>query len=112
MENIKTLEQIKRPWVVAHRGYRGSYPENTLVAFEAAIRANTDMIELDVSLTRDRIPVVIHDNTLDRTTNGSGPVSEHTLAELKELDAGSWFSTKFSGEAIPTLEELLMSVKG
>ena len=112
MENIKTLEQIKRPWVVAHRGYRGSYPENTLVAFEAAIGANTDMIELDVSLTRDRIPVVIHDNTLDRTTNGSGPVSEHTLAELKELDAGSWFSTKFVGEAIPTLEELLISVKG
>ena len=112
MENIKTLEQIKRPWVVAHRGYRGSYPENTLVAFEAAIGVNADMIELDVSLTRDRIPVVIHDNTLDRTTNGSGPVSEHTLAELKELDAGSWFSAKFSGEVIPTLEELLMSVKG
>jgi glycerophosphoryl diester phosphodiesterase len=112
MENIKTLEQIKRPWVVAHRGYRAMYPENTLVAFEAAIGVNADMIELDVSLTRDRIPVVIHDNTLDRTTNGSGPVSEHTLAELKELDAGSWFSTKFSGEAIPTLEELLMSVKG
>ena len=112
MENIKTLEQIKRPWVVAHRGYRGSFPENTLVAFEAAIRANTDMIELDVSLTRDRIPVVIHDNTLDRTTNGSGPVSEHTLTELKNLDAGCWFSTKFRGEAIPTLEELLMSVKG
>ena len=112
MRNFKLLEQMNRPWVVAHRGYRGSYPENTLVAFEGAIRANSDMIELDVSLTRDRIPVVIHDNTLNRTTNGSGRVSEHSLAELKKLDAGSWFSTKFRGEAIPTLEELLISVKG
>ena len=70
MVNIKILEQLERPWVVAHRGYRALSPENTLVAFEAAIGVNADMIELDVSLTRDRIPVVIHDKTLDRTTNG------------------------------------------
>ena len=61
MENIKTLEQIKRPWVVAHRGYRGSYPENTLVAFEAAIGVNADMIELDILLSKDGELVVIHD---------------------------------------------------
>ncbi|MBC8257959.1 MAG: hypothetical protein H8E38_02995 [SAR324 cluster bacterium] len=111
MENIKKLEQLKRPWVIAHRGYRGLFPENTLVAFEAAIEVNADMIELDVCLTSDRIPVVIHDKTLDRTTNGSGLVAEHTLAELKELDAGSWFSAKFSGVKIPTLEELLLLIK-
>jgi glycerophosphoryl diester phosphodiesterase len=112
MENIKKIELKKRPWVVAHRGYRAKYPENTISAFEAAIAAEADMIELDVCLTRDRIPVVIHDKTLDRTTNGKGSVSAHTLAELKELDAGSWFSSEFKGEAIPTLEELMLKIKG
>ena len=112
MENIIRMEQKKRPWVVAHRGYRGLYPENTLVAFGAAITAGADMVELDVCLTRDRVPVVIHDKTLYRTTNGKGLVSEHSLSELKELDAGSWFSAEFKGEAIPTLEELLQLVRG
>ncbi len=112
MENIKTIELINRPWVVAHRGYRAKYPENTTVAFEAAISVEADMIELDVCLSRDRIPVVIHDKTLDRTTNGKGLVSEHTLSELKELDAGSWFSTEFKDETIPTLEEALLKIKG
>ena len=68
MENINKLEKINRPWVVAHRGYSGRYPENTASAFEAAIGASADMIELDVCLTKDRIPVVIHDQTLERTT--------------------------------------------
>ena len=112
MENIIRMEQIKRPWIVAHRGYRGLYPENTLAAFEGAITAGADMIELDVCLTRDRVPVVIHDKTLYRTTDGKGLVSEHSLSELKELDAGSWFSAEFKGEAIPTLEELLQLVRG
>ena len=67
MENIIRMEQIKRPWVVAHRGYRGLYPENTFAAFEGAIAAGADMVELDVCLTRDRVPVVIHDTTLYRT---------------------------------------------
>ena len=112
MENIKKNELKKRPWVVAHRGYRAKYPENTIAAFEAAIAAEADMIELDICLTSDRIPVVIHDKTLDRTTNSKGLVSAHTLAELKELDAGSWFGAEFKGEAIPTLEELMMKIKG
>jgi len=112
MKNIIRMERVKRPWVVAHRGYRGLYPENTLVAFEAAIAAGADMVEADVCLTRDRVPVVIHDKTLYRTTNGKGLVSEHSLSEIKELDAGSWFSAEFKGEAIPTLEELLQLVKG
>ncbi len=63
MENINKLEKLKRPWVVAHRGYSGRYPENTVSAFEAAIEAGADMIELDVCLTKDRVPVVIHDQT-------------------------------------------------
>lgn len=95
------------PWVIAHRGYRTRYPENTLVAFQAALDAGVDMIELDVMLSKDRKLVVIHDPLLDRTTNGKGPVNERTLAELKELDAGSWFDPRFKGERLPSLEEVL-----
>ena len=112
MENITKLEKIKRPWVVAHRGYSGKYPENTASAFEAAIVAGADMIELDVCMTKDRVPVVIHDQTLERTTDGHGLVSEFTLSELKKLDAGSWFSPEFEGESIPTLEEILLQIRG
>jgi len=112
VENIKKLEKIKRPWIVAHRGYSGRYPENTASAFEAAIGAGADMIELDVCLTKDRIPVVIHDQTLERTTDGHGMVSDFKLSELKKLDAGSWFSPEFKGESIPTLEEILLKIKG
>ena len=82
-------------------------PENTLTAFRAAIAAGADMIELDVHLTRDNEVVVIHDDTLERTTNGKGNVAEKTLAELKSLDAGSWFNSRFAGERIPTLAEVL-----
>ena len=97
---------------VAHRGYSGRYPENTVSAFEPAIEAGADMIELDVCLTKDRVPVVIHDQTLERTTDGHGLVSEVTLSELKKLDAGSWFSPEFKGESIPTLEEVLLQIRG
>ena len=112
MIKIKSIEQKNLPWIVAHRGYRAKFPENTISAFEGAINADADMIELDVCFSRDRVPVVIHDNTLERTTNGKGFVSEHTLSELKELDAGSWFSNEFKGETIPTLEELLLKIRG
>ena len=87
-------------------------PENTLAAFRAAIELGPDMIELDVTLTRDGEPVVIHDDTLDRTTDGMGPVQAGTLAELRALDAGSWFSEEFAGERIPTLAEVLELVRG
>jgi len=109
---IKDIEQKNRPWVIAHRGYRGAYPENTISAFKAAIEVKADMIELDVCLSKDRVPVVIHDATLERTTDGRGLVSEYTLSELKELDAGSWFSSEFEGESIPTLEETLDQIRG
>jgi glycerophosphoryl diester phosphodiesterase len=91
----------------AHRGAMATHPENTIPAFLAAIKAGSHMIEFDVALTRDSQIVVIHDNTVDRTTNGTGKVSDFTLAEIKKLDAGSWKSEEFEGTKIPTLEETL-----
>ena len=99
--------KFKPPWFIAHRGYRARYPENTLVAFQAALDAGVQMIELDVALSRDRKLVVIHDATLERTTNGEGAVSDHTLAQLKQLDAGGWFHPRFAGERLPELSEVL-----
>ncbi len=93
--------------VTAHRGFSGRAPENTLAAFRGAIDAGCDMIELDVHLTRDKEVVVIHDDTLERTTSGRGVVAGKTLAELQGLDAGAWFDHRFSGERIPLLSEVL-----
>ena len=93
--------------VIAHRGASGSAPENTLAAVQKAIQAGAGFIEVDVHQSRDGIPVVIHDYTLDRTTNGSGEVSEFTFDELQQLDAGSWYGPAFSGEKIPSLEQVL-----
>jgi len=102
-----SLKNIRYPLMIAHRGYRAKYPENTLAAFRAAADAGVQMIELDVTLTRDRKMVVIHDDTLDRTTDGTGRVCDFCLAQLKQLDAGSWFHACFAGERIPTLAEVL-----
>ncbi len=98
--------------VIAHRGFSGTAPENTLGAFKKALDLGVDMIELDVHLSKDGEVVVIHDDTLNRTTNGKGKVAEYTLKELKQLDAGSFFNPRFSGERIPTLKEVLALVKG
>jgi glycerophosphoryl diester phosphodiesterase len=98
---------------IAHRGWSGKAPENTISAIQKAIEhPSIQMIELDVQICRDGVPVVIHDYTLERTTNGSGLVRETTLPELKKLDAGAWFGDQFSGETIPTLEEVLQLVQG
>lgn len=97
----------KDMFVWAHRGASAFAPENTMSAFRAAEAAGADGIELDVHLSRDGVPVVIHDETLDRTTSGHGPVKEASAAELLELDAGSWFSPDFSGEQVPLLSEVL-----
>jgi glycerophosphoryl diester phosphodiesterase len=94
-------------WVVAHRGASGHAPENTLAAFRRAVELGANFIETDLHLSRDARFVAIHDATLERTTNGRGPVRALTLAELRELDAGSWFGPQFAGERIPTLEEIL-----
>lgn len=98
--------------VAGHRGYKAKYPENTLVSFQEAINIGVDMIEFDLNLTRDKKLVVIHDQTVDRTTDGKGYVREFTLKEIKELDAGSWFSEEYRDRKlqIPTLEELLSLV--
>jgi glycerophosphoryl diester phosphodiesterase len=104
----RRLEQERgRVWVVGHRGAMGHCPENTLASFERGLELGADWIELDVHLSRDGELMVIHDETLDRTTNGSGLVHERTLAELKELDAGSWFGAAYVGQRIPTLGEVL-----
>ena len=100
------------PWIIAHRGFKKNYPENTLVAFQAAIDAGVQMIELDVTLSRDRKLVVIHDATLERTTNGHGPVKDYTMEELKQLDAGSWFHSDFADQRLPELGEVLDLVNG
>ena len=98
------------PVVIAHRGASGTRPENTLCAFRRAAELGAPMVELDVQLTRDGEVVVIHDLTLERTTDGSGPVRHRSLAEIRRLDAGSWFGPSFRGERIPTLAEVLDAI--
>jgi glycerophosphoryl diester phosphodiesterase len=93
--------------VIAHRGASGHAPENTLGAFKKAVAMGATFIETDLQLSRDARFVAIHDATLNRTTNGQGIVHDMTLAELRRLDAGSWFGSEYAGERIPTLEELL-----
>jgi len=100
------------PLVIAHRGASSAAPENTLAAFDAAREAGADGIELDVRLCATGEPVVIHDARVDRTTNGCGAVSVLGLAELRRLDAGSWFSERFAGEPVPTLDEALEVAAG
>lgn len=105
------VAQDDRPIVQAHRGYSEVYPENTLLAFEEAFEVGADRIETDLALTEDGIVVLMHDRTVDRTTDGSGPVQTLTLEELKALDAGSWKDASFSGERVPTLEEAVKLAK-
>lgn len=97
---------------IGHRGSREKAPENTMASFRQAVEDGADGIELDVQLSKDGELVVIHDGTLDRTTNGQGSVSEYTLEEIRNLDAGSWFDPKFAGEKVPTLDESLQWAKG
>jgi len=96
---------------IAHRGASGLTPENTLAAFSKAIEIGVDAVELDVHATKDRRVVVIHDSTLDRTTDAKGKVSELTLAEILKADAGIHFGSDFSHERIPTLDESLDLIK-
>jgi glycerophosphoryl diester phosphodiesterase len=97
-----------RPAIWAHRGASDDAPENTLAAFALALEQGADGLELDVTLSADGVPVVIHDDTLDRTTNGYGPVRWQTLAALKQLEAGypAQFGGQFAGERLPTLDEV------
>lgn len=100
------------PKIIAHRGYSGVSPENTLSAFANAVDIGADMIELDVQLTGDGQVVVFHDNDLLRVTGCEGTIADYTLEELQQMDAGMWFGSEFEGERIPTLAEVLELVRG
>ncbi|WP_010093148.1 glycerophosphodiester phosphodiesterase [Ornithinibacillus scapharcae] len=97
--------------IIGHRGASKLAPENTMYAFELAYQLGAEGIETDVQLTKDNVPVLIHDETLKRTTNGTGYVKEFTYEELKQLDAGSWFASEFSDARIISLEEFLVWIK-
>ena len=103
----------RRPLIrFAHRGASALAPENTLAAFRAAVDRGCEWIETDVRLTSDRVPVLIHDATVDRTTGGRGAVERMALRQILRLDAGSWFGRRFRGERIPTLDEALEWSRG
>ena len=103
---------VNQPAIIAHRGAAGQAPENTLAAFRLALDQNVAIIEFDIHPSKDGRLMVIHDPTLDRTTNRQGPVTGYTLAELRQMDAGSWFGPDFAGEKIPTLKEVLTLING
>lgn len=94
-------------FIAAHRGDRATAPENTVPAFEAAVLSGSAFIEVDVQLTADGYPILIHDHTVDRTTSGTGVVGDLTLAEIRTLDAGSWFAPQFAGVQVPLWGEFL-----
>ena len=93
--------------IIAHRGASLQCPENTMAAFNCAFQNGAKVIEFDVMLTKDAVPIVIHDENLRRTTNARGKVANFTFAEIEKLDAGSWFSKKFHGERIPSLAQVI-----
>ncbi len=101
------LSKISSPAIIAHRGASHYAPENTLAAFAKAVEFDADGIELDVMLTRDREVVVIHDGSVDRTTNGHGRVAEMTLTEIQALKAGSSLGAEFEDQTVPTLDQVL-----
>ncbi|MFJ5769420.1 glycerophosphodiester phosphodiesterase [Psychrobacillus sp. NPDC093180] len=98
--------------IYAHRGCSGTYPENTIAAFKAAASLPIDGVEFDVHMTKDGELVVIHDESIDRTSNGRGFIKDMTLKELQTFDYGAWFSTEFKEEKVPTLSEVLDVFKG
>src|SRR4051794_38719235 len=115
----RLLDLSARP-IIAHRGASGSAPENTIAAFELAAAHGADAIELDVRLTADRVPVVLHDAALDRTTSGRGPLGLMTLEQVQKLDAGPpstadrgrSFPFRDTGIRVPTLAEALRAISG
>ncbi|MGV3774664.1 MAG: glycerophosphodiester phosphodiesterase [Verrucomicrobiales bacterium] len=115
---VEKLFQETRPLVIAHRGYSTMAPENTIPALEFGVKAGADLVELDYHHTRDGAPIVIHDATLDRTTNGDElwnaqkvRVDSKTAAELQTLDAGAWFKPPFQGLKLPLLEAAVAAIQ-
>lgn len=105
---INFVQPLKPFTSIAHRGASYYAPENTMASFQKAVELGFDYIELDIRLSKDQQLVVIHDEDVKRTTNGSGAIGDFTVEELKMLDAGSWFSPDFSDERIPLLEDVLL----
>lgn len=105
------LGDVRNPgeaaFVAAHRGDRSVAPENTLPAVQAALDGSFDYVEVDVGLTSDGHAVLLHDETLDRTTDGAGPLAAHTLAQVRELDAGAWYGPEYAGTRVATVDEFL-----
>lgn len=105
------FNQFSRPIIFGHRGACAHAPENTVASFRLAVEEGADFVELDAKLSKDNQVMVIHDQTVDRTTNGSGRINELTRAELQALDAGSKFAAQYAGEKIPTLDEVFKAVR-
>ena len=105
---MRRHESVSRPvGIVGHRGARGLAPENTIASFETARKIGVDCVELDVHVSKDGHLIVMHDATVDRTSDGHGRIEDMILSEIKALDAGSWFDPRFAGESVPTLTETL-----
>ena len=102
----------RAPMVIAHRGDSAHAPENTLVAFSLAQERGADAVEFDVKLTGDGQVIILHDQSVDRTTNGHGDIRNFSLSQVKELDAGGWFDPKFSNERIPSLDDVFSQIGG
>ncbi|MDQ3291408.1 MAG: glycerophosphodiester phosphodiesterase [Bacteroidota bacterium] len=111
-EKIRLVNQKRKVMLAAHRGASEAAPENTLAAIQKALDSPADFIEIDIHQTLDSQLVLMHDATVDRTTNGEGAISDLSLTQIKKLDAGSWFKPEFKHEKVPTLEEVLKLVKG
>lgn len=101
---------LKLPKIIGHRGVAAYAPENTIEGIHTAADMGVEWVELDVKLTRDQVPIIFHDDTLERTSNGSGAVAGLTLEEIRSFECGSWFSDSFAGIKIPTLDEALEAV--
>jgi len=104
------LNTFVRPLIIAHRGVKAYAPENTMASFQLAVESKADGVEFDIKLTKDGEIIIIHDLTVDRTTNGTGRVKDFSLAEIQKLDAGNFFSAKFIGEPIPLLSDVLKNL--
>ena len=107
-----TMGDLRKVDNVAHRGASAYAPENTIAAYDKAVKMKADYIEIDVQRSKDGELVLIHDTTVDRTTDGSGKVGDFTFEELRSLDAGSWKGEQFAGEQIPTFDEILIVTTG
>ena len=110
--SMREALQSSQTLIFGHRGAMADAPMNTMAAFELALRQGADGVELDTHLSRDGQPIVLHDFTLDATTDGQGQAADYTLAQLKKLDAGSWFGADFAGQRIPSLDDVLAAFGG